>query len=131
MPEVAAPLINVDAHIESHQGSSSAVCAPLTFSGGLPTNQRWMLLALMCQGKQYRHGICNVAAYPTCGGRWWRGMLRARKYLGSSLAPVGPLSGAVGKYDGSMHSAFVQPLSIHNAKCASDVQRSCSRAVAL
>ena len=31
LPEVEAPLVNVDAHIERHQGSSSVVCAPLTF----------------------------------------------------------------------------------------------------
>ena len=121
----------MDAHIESHQGSSSAVCAPLTFLNWAPHQQAMAVAGLAVSGQALPPRYLHNAAYPTCGGRWWRGMLRASKYLGSSLAPVGPLSGAVGKYDGSMHSTFVQPLSIHNAKCASGVQRSCARAVAL
>ena len=51
LPEVAASLRNVDAHIESHQGASSDESEPLTFLNWTPHQQAMEVAGLAVYGK--------------------------------------------------------------------------------
>lgn len=51
LPEVEAPLRNVDAHIESHQGDSSADHEPLTFLNWTPHQQAMDIAGLAVSGQ--------------------------------------------------------------------------------
>jgi hypothetical protein len=98
-----------------------------------------MLPALQCLGQHCQLGIYSIAVCHTCGCSLCHGMPLASKYLGSFPAPVGPISGAAGRQDGSMHSNFAGALSIQCKVCAQcsaflhkgsgtpDAKRSCAQ----